>query len=173
MTAFCHACSTLCTRQQSIPALQEAVLDQPALLGPSTLQGTSQWDPAKQVPEQVKICSSKVQGCNSAVHLGDSSQDLQLKSHGHFSWGCPQPYSSLFVKVAPQSPRLWGFHQLHKEGFIYLLLLKGCSRHSLQYHLCWFILWFLPTSYPLFSSFTSFTLLNQNLYISASWILHE
>lgn len=68
------------------PVLQEAVLDQPALLNSFALQGTSQWDPAKQVHEEVKICSSKLKSVILLLALGtDSSQGLRLKAHDHFS----------------------------------------------------------------------------------------
>lgn len=37
-------------------------------------------DPAKQEPEQTEICSSEVHGCNSAICLAHSSQNLELWS---------------------------------------------------------------------------------------------
>lgn len=61
---------TLTLYKTQCPVLQEVVLDQPALLNPFALQRTSQWDPAKQVPEEVKICSSKFKSVILLLALG-------------------------------------------------------------------------------------------------------
>lgn len=64
--------SSLSSAHCSAPSLcsWQAVLEcQPALLGLFALQGSFSWDAAKQVLEEDEICSSKSQGCNSAVCL--------------------------------------------------------------------------------------------------------
>ena len=77
MRACCHACLTSCTWEWTILVLWGSCLeDQPALLGPSALQGSFLWG-----TEQAKICPSEVQVCNSVVHLAPSSHDLKLYSH--------------------------------------------------------------------------------------------
>lgn len=56
-----------------------ALEEQPALLGPFTLQGSSLWDPAKEIPGLNETCSPAGKGSN-AVCMADFLQDLIFHS---------------------------------------------------------------------------------------------
>lgn len=69
-----------------VSCIEEVALeDQTALLGLSTFQVSVQWDPAKQIPGQLKINNPEIQDYNSIIYnstifLAYISQDFKLHS---------------------------------------------------------------------------------------------
>lgn len=92
-----------------------ALEDWAALLGLSTFQGSLQWDPAKQIPGQLKINNPEIQDYNSIIYnstvfLAYISQDFKLHS---------------FIVTAAQA--VFG---LHIPDPFFCFVINGSSRTS-------------------------------------------